>query len=237
MHRMTTKPDAFPREDTLAAKALYEEVAGRLRQRIFSHELAPGAWIDEQGLALAYGISRTPMREALKVLVSEGLVVLKPRRGCYVVQVSRRDVEEVFSVLALLEGQCAYEAMSRAQPEDFQPLEVLHERLELLGSEKHTAEWFEINQEFHRILHEMSGNHCLVHVIDNLRKIMTLVRFHALRQGRRLQECVEEHRLIMSAIRSRDPIAVKECVSAHLLSVGKAISETHSSVATPEIIR
>jgi DNA-binding GntR family transcriptional regulator len=234
---MTTKSDILPCEDTLASKALYEEVARRLRQRIFSHELAPGSWIDEQALALAYGISRTPMREALKVLASEGLVVLKPRRGCYVVQVSQRDVEEVFAVLALLEGQCAYEALSRAQPEDLQRLEVLHEQLELLGTEKHTAEWFEINQEFHRILHEMSGNRCLVHVIDNLRKIMTLVRFHALQQGDRLQECVEEHRRIMSAIRSRDPIAVKEYVQDHLLNVGKAIFEIHSSLSTSGVVR
>lgn len=229
---MTTKPDAIPPEDSLASKALYEEVAGRLRQRIFSHELAPGAWIDERALALAYGISRTPMREALKVLASEGLVVLKPRRGCYVVRVSQRDVEEVFAVLALLEGQCAYEALSKAQPEDLERLEMLHEQLELLGHEKHTEEWFEINQEFHRILHEMSGNHCLVHVIDNLRKIMTLVRFRALQEGERLQECVEEHRLIMGAIRSRDPGAVKQRVHDHLLSVGKAISEIHSSGST-----
>ncbi len=64
--------------NTIAHTALYQEVAERLRQRIFAHELAPGSWIDEQALAEHYGISRTPMREALKVLASEGLVTLKP---------------------------------------------------------------------------------------------------------------------------------------------------------------
>jgi DNA-binding GntR family transcriptional regulator len=76
---------------TLTPRALYQEVAERVRQRIFSHELAPGAWIDEMKLAEAYGISRTPLREALKVLAAEGLVTMKVRRGAYVTEVSRRE--------------------------------------------------------------------------------------------------------------------------------------------------
>ena len=91
----------------IAPTALYQEVAERLRQRIFSHELTPGTWIDEQKLAEQYGISRTPMREALKVLASEGLVTLKPRRGCYVTEISERDLDDVFPIMALLEGRCA----------------------------------------------------------------------------------------------------------------------------------
>src|SRR5574337_1409073 len=84
--------------------ALYQQVAERLRQRIFSHDLKPGSWVDEQTLAEQYGISRTPLREALKVLAAEGLVTLKPRRGCYVTEISERDLDEIFSVMALLEG-------------------------------------------------------------------------------------------------------------------------------------
>src|ERR1035438_2273986 len=94
----------------LAQPALYAQVAERLRTRIFAHELAPGAWVDEQALAAEYGISRTPLREALKVLAAEGLVVLKPRRGCYVSQPSEQDLDDIFPVIALLEGRCAQEA-------------------------------------------------------------------------------------------------------------------------------
>ena len=79
----------------IAPLALYQEVAERLRQRIFSHELPPGTWVDEQALATQYGISRTPLREALKVLAAEGLVTLKPRRGCYVTEISERDLDEI----------------------------------------------------------------------------------------------------------------------------------------------
>ena len=73
---------------TLTPRALYEEVAELLRQRIFAAELAPGSWIDEMRLAEEYGISRTPMREALKVLAAEGLVTMKVRRGAYVTEVN-----------------------------------------------------------------------------------------------------------------------------------------------------
>src|SRR5664279_5780020 len=102
----------------IAPTALYQEVAERLRQRIFAHELTPGTWIDEQALALGYGISRTPLREALKVLASEGLVTLKPRRGCYVTEISEQDLDEIFPLMAMLEGRCAFDATTKARPED-----------------------------------------------------------------------------------------------------------------------
>ena len=84
---------------TLTPRALYEEVAELLRQRIFAAELAPGSWIDEMRLAEEYGISRTPMREALKVLAAEGLVTMKVRRGAYVTEVNEKDQRDVLSLI------------------------------------------------------------------------------------------------------------------------------------------
>mgnify|MGYP006148832969 CR=1 FL=1 len=99
--------------DSIAPRALYIEVADRLRRLIQSHAMTPGEWIDEQALATQYGISRTPLREALKVLATEGMVVLKPRRGCYVAQISGGDLEEIYPIMALLEGECAAGAARR----------------------------------------------------------------------------------------------------------------------------
>src|SRR5881394_4005189 len=92
---------------SLSPRALYEEVAEVLRQRIFKRELEPGSWIDELKLAEEYGISRTPLREALKVLAAEGLVTMKVRRGAYVTEVSDRDLAEVYHLLSLLESDAA----------------------------------------------------------------------------------------------------------------------------------
>src|SRR3954451_9376717 len=92
---------------SLSPRALYEEVAELLRQRIFNRELAPGSWIDEMKLAEEYGISRTPLREALKVLAAEGLVTMKVRRGAYVTEVSEKDLADVYHLLSLLESYAA----------------------------------------------------------------------------------------------------------------------------------
>jgi DNA-binding GntR family transcriptional regulator len=104
----------------MAQGALYLVVAERLRLRILAHTLPPGGWIDEQALAADYGISRTPLREALKVLASEGLVTMKPRRGAYVTEVSPRDLSEVYHLLGLLEGDAAAAVASAATREQRQ---------------------------------------------------------------------------------------------------------------------
>ena len=80
---------------TLTPRALYEEVAEQLRQRIFRRELEPGSWIDEMKMAEEFGISRTPLREALKVLAAEGLITMKVRRGAYVTEMSERPARRV----------------------------------------------------------------------------------------------------------------------------------------------
>ncbi|MFM8154440.1 MAG: GntR family transcriptional regulator, partial [Polynucleobacter victoriensis] len=98
----------------LSPRPLYEEVAERLRTSIFSHEFAPGSWIDEQAIAKEYGISRTPMREAIKILAAEGLITMKMRRGAYVTEVSKSDLNQIFTVLALLEGQACRETALKA---------------------------------------------------------------------------------------------------------------------------
>ena len=99
---------------TLTPKALYEEVAELLRQRIFNRELTPGSWIDELKIAEEYGISRTPLREALKVLAAEGLVTMKVRRGAYVTEVSDKDLADVYHLLSLLESDAAGVVAERA---------------------------------------------------------------------------------------------------------------------------
>ena len=101
---------------SLSPKALYVEVAERLRQRIFKRELEPGSWIDELRIAEEYGISRTPLREALKVLAAEGLVTMKVRRGAYVTEVSINDLADVYHLLSLLESDAAGVVAAKATP-------------------------------------------------------------------------------------------------------------------------
>ena len=99
--------------DPVRGTSLHDGVAARLRSLVFDGRLAPGSWIDEKALAEQWQVSRTPLREALKVLAAEGLVDLVPHRGCRVIQLGADDAEALFPVMALLEGRCAQEAAPR----------------------------------------------------------------------------------------------------------------------------
>ena len=113
----------------LVHNSLHKEVAVLLRDRIFDSSLAPGSFIDEVALCEALKISRTPLREALKVLAVEGLVRHEPRRGSFVNEMTEQDLDEIFPVMALLEGRCAFEAARHASDADIAALDALHERL------------------------------------------------------------------------------------------------------------
>ncbi len=132
---------------SLAPRALYEEVAELLRQRIFARELEPGSWIDELRIAEALGISRTPLREALKVLAAEGLVTMKVRRGAYVTEVNEKDLRDVYHLLALLESDAARVVAQNASIEEMAQIEALHQNLEKAVGDR--DRFFEINEDFH----------------------------------------------------------------------------------------
>ncbi|HEX5802334.1 MAG TPA: GntR family transcriptional regulator [Azospira sp.] len=215
----------------IAQTALYQEVAERLRQRIFAHELPPGTWIDEQALAVDYGISRTPLREALKVLASEGLVTLKPRRGCYVTEISERDLDEIFPLMAMLEGRCAFEATQKARADDLARLEAVHAELEKHAASGDKEGFFDANQEFHRAVQELADNRWLLQVIQDLRKVLKLTRLHSLSLEGRLQESLAEHRLIMAGFKARDPARAEKAMHDHLLSGREALAKIYAREA------
>jgi DNA-binding GntR family transcriptional regulator len=208
---------------------LYEQVAERLRARIFAHELAPGGWIDEQALASEYGISRTPLREALKVLAAEGLVVLKPRRGCYVTELSEQDIDEVFPVMALLEGRVAEEAARRATSADFAHLAAIHEELERHAATNDADRFFEANQRFHAALQTIAGNRYLAQLIDDARKVIKLTRRDSLRLEGRLKQSLAEHRAILEALRLKDADLAGQRMRDHLLSGRAALARLATS--------
>ena len=200
----------------LINRPLYEDVAERLREQIFAHELAPGSWLDEQSLALAFGISRTPMREAIKVLASEGLVTTKMNKGAYVTEVERRDLEQIFTVLSLLEGEAAKETALRATEAELTQLDDLHHRLEKAAADRDLEQFFEINVKFHEMIQEIAGHPWMNGVINDLRKVLKLQRRDSLSRSGRLLSSLVEHREILQAILKRDPLAAEAAMRKHL---------------------
>ena len=202
---------------SLAPRALYEEVAELLRQRIFSRELEPGSWIDELKIAEAYGISRTPLREALKVLAAEGLVTMKVRRGAYVTEVSERDLTDVYHLLSLLESDAAGVVAQTATEGQIRELQSLHQELELAArpDKQDRERFFEINERFHMRLLEIANNRWRDQMVADLRKVMKLNRHNSLLKSGRIQESLDEHCALMEALSARNPVLCQQRMREH----------------------
>ena len=198
---------------TLTPKALYEEVAELLRQRIFSNELAPGSWIDELRLAEAYGISRTPLREALKVLATEGLVTMKVRRGAYVTEVSDKDQSDVYHLLSLLESDATGVVAQQASDTELAELVQIHK--ELHAAKDNTERFFEVNERFHMRLLEMANNRWRTQLVLDLRKVMKLNRHNSLFKSGRIEESLQEHQDIMDALLAHDAALSQQRMQTH----------------------
>jgi DNA-binding GntR family transcriptional regulator len=204
---------AGPPPRRLAPRALYQEVAERLREQIFQRQLEPGSWIDELKLAADFGISRTPLREALKVLAVEGLVTMKVRRGAYVTEMSADDVQQVYHLLGLLESDAAAQAARHASPEQRAELEALHQQLERQTRQREA--FFATNERFHMALLRIAGNRWAEQIVTDLRKVMKLNRHHSLFKQGRIAESLAEHRALMQALARRDGPAAARLMRAH----------------------
>jgi len=216
---------------TLAPRALYQDVAELLRQRIFLRELPPGSWIDEMKLAEQYGISRTPMREALKVLAAEGLVTMKVRRGAYVTEVSEKDLADVYHLLSLLESDAAGMVARHASPVQIQALQALHDELEKSLDDR--DRFFTFNEQFHLALMETADNRWRDQMVQDLRKVMKLNRHNSLFKTGRLEASLAEHRALMAALAARDAGAAVACMQAHFDNGLVAAHEAGNSPSAP----
>ncbi|WP_422015406.1 GntR family transcriptional regulator [Roseateles sp.] len=216
-------------QPALAPRALYQEVAELLRQRIFARELEPGSWIDELRLCADFGISRTPLREALKVLAAEGLVTMKVRRGAYVTEMSERDVREAYQLLALLESDAAAQVAARADDNELQELQQLHDVLESQVGQRDA--FFAANERFHMRLLEIEGNRWRLQIVTDLRRVMKLNRHHSLFKQGRLAESLGEHRALMQALLQRQPEAAAAQLRMHFQNGLAAATPPESAAA------
>ncbi len=197
-----------------------------LRQRIFKRELEPGNWIDELKIAEEYGISRTPLREALKVLAAEGLVTMKVRRGAYVTEVSKSDLSDVYHLLSLLESDAAGVVATQATDAELAELQKLHKELEaaaqpakggkaLKAAVPNTDQFFALNEQFHMRLLAIANNRWRDQMVADLRKVMKLNRHNSLLKTGRIAESLAEHQAIMDALLARDAQRTQQCMREH----------------------
>jgi len=209
----------------LIHNSLHDNVANQLRERIFGAQLAPGSFIDEATLCEEMAISRTPLREALKVLAAEGLVRHEPRRGSFVNQVTEQDLDDIFPVIALLEGRCAHEAATHATDGDIGALEIMHQRLQAHALNKDIQAYYAANFAIHEAIITLASNKWLAQVIADLRKILKLARLQQLHAPGRLEQSLSEHMAVFAAIKARDGATADAAMRTHLLRQREALRE------------
>ncbi|MGQ0651873.1 MAG: GntR family transcriptional regulator [Betaproteobacteria bacterium] len=195
-----------------------------IRKLIFSRELKPGERIDEQALARDLGISRTPLREALKVLQNEGLVKLVPRRGCFVAKLTERDVEEIYEMVGLLESACAAHAAERATPAEIARLRRITQRMAQTAAEKDYKRYFEANLAAHAVVLEIAGNRWQKSVIEYLRGLCRLWPYVSVGNiPGRLEESLREHQELCAAIEARDAPRAGDVMRRHIAHTLEAL--------------
>jgi DNA-binding GntR family transcriptional regulator len=209
----------------LISNSLHHQVADTLREQIFAGVLAPGSFLDEVALCERLEISRTPLREALKVLTSEGLLRHEPRRGCFVNEVTEQDLDDIFPVIALLEGRCAFEAARNATDADLLELGVLHDRLNSHAKAKRINDYYAVNFAIHEAIIWLANNRWLAQSITDLRKILKLSRLQSLGAPGRLAQSLSEHMTVFAALKSRDSEGAEAAMRTHLTRQRDALRE------------
>jgi DNA-binding GntR family transcriptional regulator len=200
----------------IVPNSLHDEVAASLREEIFAGALAPGSFLDEAALCERLAISRTPLREALKVLTAEGLLRHEPRRGCFVAEVTERDLDEIFPVIALLEGRCAWEAARNASDADIATLQALHDKLGRHARARRLNDYYAVNFTIHEAIITLADNRWLALAIGDLRKILKLARLQQLNAPGRLEQSLSEHMAVFAALKARDSDGAEAAMRTHL---------------------
>ena len=204
---------------------LPQKVASRLRDMIVQDALTPGQRIRERSLAEQLDVSRTPLREALKVLATEGLVELSPNRGALVANPSPEEVRDMLQVLGVLEGLAGELACRQATVEEIDEIQALHYEMLASFARKDRLEYFKINQKIHQAMVAASRNVSLIETHARLNARLYRVRFQSNLRNRTWPSAIDEHTAILDALMRRDGASLSALMRDHLGSTWAKVSE------------
>lgn len=223
-----SNPTSMP-ERRARRRSLHDELVYSLRQMILEGELPPGIRVPEGEICEQFGVSRTPLREALKVLASEGLIVLMPNRGSMVSKVRVEEIADAFEMLAPLEELIGRLVVLRANDEQLQELQRMHEAMYACHRADMRAEYFRQNQAIHNRLAQLTGNEVLSTTYEALSRKIMRARSVANADRLRWEESVREHETFMEALMARDSEQLSTRLREHSEHTGKAVVDQLSN--------
>jgi DNA-binding GntR family transcriptional regulator len=218
-------PAAASANGRIVRRTLHDEVVARLRDMIIDGTLAAGTRIHEGQLGAQLGVSRTPLREALKALASEGLVDLVPSRGAVVHRFSPKDVEDMLIVLGTLEALAGRLACAHATDAQIREMRALHDRMMRLYEARDRLDYFKTNQSVHAAFVRLSGNASLAYVHDLLQARLKRIRFIGHEGPEKWAAAVVEHEEMICALEARDGERLAAALTGHMTAAWRRVRD------------
>lgn len=212
---------------------LHQQVADQIREMIRKGTLRQGQKISELEFCQELGISRTPLREALHILSSEGLIELTPHKGARVSRPTIDEIRDMFQVMAVLEGLCARVAAQELSDKDLKALEALHRALEEAYAARDEERYIQANHDCHQFVQSLASNRTLSDIITALRQKIFLYRYRQLYQPGRLDDSIAEHRELLEAFRCRDAAGAEALMKGHLHKQCEALVRLYETEGSP----
>jgi len=207
---------ALDQVGSISRPSLHEELTDRLRSMIVEGVLTAGEKVPERALCEKLGVSRTPMREALKVLASDGLLTLEPNRGARVRAITVQELEEVFPLMGAFESLAGELACAQISDAQIKELKRVHEKMLTRYQASDMPGYFKHNQRIHELIMEAAGNRTLITMYNSLAVRVRQARYLANMSAERWKQAVDEHESIIQALEARDGKALSAILKKHL---------------------
>lgn len=201
--------------------SLRGKVYDRIREDILNGVYQEQEELKEATLGEKMGVSRTPVREALRQLELEGLVEIIPNKGARVTGITKKDIEDIYQIRYLLEGLSARWATEHITEEQLEKMEETLYLTEFHARKENFVQVYDLDSQFHELLYEASGSKMLNHILSDFHMYLTRIRKTSLATDNRSKNSTDEHRAILDAIKERDPDKAEECAHNHILSTMK----------------
>ena len=196
--------------------ALHEQAAQRLRQMLVEGRIGPGSKLNERELSELLNVSRTPLREAIKMLAAEGLVELLPNRGAVAVQLTEQDILDTFEVMAGLEAQSGELAAQRITPHELAEIQAMHFEMMAAYTRRDLSTYYTLNARIHAAISAAAKNRMLAQVYTQVNARLQALRFRSNQDGEKWKRAVKEHEKMIEALVAHDGAAMRDILLDHL---------------------
>ena len=200
----------------VASAALHAQAAHRLREMLVESRIPPGAKLNERELSKVLNVSRTPLREAIKMLAAEGLVELLPNRGAIAVELTEEDVLNTFEVMAGLEAQSGELAAQRITDAELAEIKALHFEMLAAYTRRDLPAYYRLNSAIHSAINAAAKNPVLTATYKQVNARLQALRFRSNQDGEKWKSAVKEHGLMIDALSARDAVAMRAVLAGHL---------------------